>query len=181
MIAEEVSKISGENPFACFQCGDCTGSCPVSFAMDYGPRRMIHLIQLNLEEEVLKANTHWLCASCYNCTYRCPRNISFTRISYALRNISVKRGIYPNKTTKIFYEIFLDHMLKYGRFNEGIFVREFVAKGGKGLKELLRDINLGLKLWKKGKIPKDVDKIDKLDQIKKIYEACVKEEKEDKQ
>ena len=30
-------KAHGENLFSCIQCGTCSGTCPVSHYMDYGP------------------------------------------------------------------------------------------------------------------------------------------------
>ncbi len=169
MLVEEIKKIADENPLACFQCGNCTGSCPLEFAMDYGPRKIIHMIQIGLDEEVLKSNTIWLCSSCYTCTYRCPRKVSFTRIAYALKNIALKKNIVP-RNVKVFYETFLRHVLEYGRLNEGIFVNELVLKAGKSFREVIRDVNLGIRLWRKGKISMKISKIKRVEDIKKLYE-----------
>ncbi len=168
MLASQVQKISGENPLACYQCGNCTGSCPMEFVMDYGPRRLIHLLQIGYDDEVLKSNTIWICASCYNCTYRCPRKISFTRMAFALKNIAMKKNIIPKKC-KAFYETFLKHVLNYGRLNESLFINELVLKGGKDFSEIVRDINLGIKLWRKGKLKMKISKIDGVKDIVKLY------------
>ncbi len=169
MLLEDVKRISGENPLACYQCGNCTGSCPMEFIMDYGPRRIIHLLQIGYDDEVLKSNTIWLCSSCYSCTYRCPRRISFTKIAYALKNIAIQKNIVPRKV-KVFYETFLRHVLEFGRLNEGLFINELVFKGGKSFNEIVRDINLGMKLWRKGKIKFKISRIKNVEDIKKLYE-----------
>ncbi len=59
-FAKKVELISGQNLFACYQCGNCTAGCPVAFAMEIGPHEVIRYTLLGLEEEVLQVNTFWL-------------------------------------------------------------------------------------------------------------------------
>ena len=84
-FTKKVELISGQNLFACYQCGNCTAGCPVSFAMEIGPHEAIRYTLLGLEEEVLGVNTFWLCASCLQCTSRCPKGIDIARVMDALR------------------------------------------------------------------------------------------------
>ncbi len=84
-LAKKVELISGQNLFACYQCGNCTAGCPVAFAMEIGPHEVIRYTLLGLEEEVLRVNTFWLCASCLQCTSRCPKGIDIARVMDALR------------------------------------------------------------------------------------------------
>ena len=81
----------------CIQCGTCSGSCPTSSAMEYGPREIIAALRANMLDRVLKSNTVWLCASCYSCMVRCPVKIPFTDIMYELKRLGIKHGIYPQK------------------------------------------------------------------------------------
>lgn len=91
-LAARVYELSGENVYLCYQCGMCSGSCPLVNDMDIPPNQVIRMIQLNMEE-VLDSNAIWICASCYNCTVRCPRGIDPARIINILRNIKMRRGI----------------------------------------------------------------------------------------
>ena len=50
-FAKKVELISGQNLFACYQCGNCTAGCPVAFAMEIGPHEVIRYTLLGLEEE----------------------------------------------------------------------------------------------------------------------------------
>jgi len=59
--------------------------------MDIPPNQVIRMIQLNMLD-VLNAKTIWICASCYNCTVRCPREIDIARVINALRNIKMRKG-----------------------------------------------------------------------------------------
>jgi heterodisulfide reductase subunit C len=90
-FAQKVEEISGQNLFACYQCGNCTAGCPVSFAMDLGPHQVIRFSLLGLEEEVLECNTFWICASCLQCTSRCPKGLDIARIMEALRLVILRK------------------------------------------------------------------------------------------
>ena len=90
-LARRVEEVSGQNLFACYQCGNCTAGCPVSFAMDLGPHQVIRYTLLGLESEVLESNTFWICASCLQCTSRCPKGLDIARIMDALRVILLRK------------------------------------------------------------------------------------------
>jgi len=90
-FSQKVEEISGQNLFACYQCGNCTAGCPVAFAMDLGPHQVIRFSLLGLEEEVLKSNTFWMCASCLQCTSRCPKGLDIARIMEAIRLVILRK------------------------------------------------------------------------------------------
>lgn len=87
-----VERISGEKLANCYQCGNCTAGCPVSFAMDYGPQEIIRLLQLGQEDTVKNANSMWLCAGCLQCYSRCPKGVSAANILEALRQLTLRKG-----------------------------------------------------------------------------------------
>ena len=62
-FAKKVELISGQNLFACYQCGNCTAGCPVAFAMEVGPHEVIRYTLLGLEEEAL--GSQYLLALCF--------------------------------------------------------------------------------------------------------------------
>jgi len=90
-LARTVEAISGQNLFACYQCGNCMAGCPVSFAMDLGPHQVIRYTLLGLDSEVLASNTFWICASCLQCTSRCPKGLDIARIMDALRTVVLRK------------------------------------------------------------------------------------------
>ena len=81
----------GDKIKACIQCGTCTGSCPVSYAMDISPRGVMALFRAGDIESILRSRTIWVCASCYVCTTRCPSGIKITDILYALKRIAIEK------------------------------------------------------------------------------------------
>src|SRR4030042_1697805 len=60
---------------ACYQCKECSGGCPLTFAMDLFPDQVIRLALLGQEEKVLTCSTIWVCSACETCTTRCPNGI----------------------------------------------------------------------------------------------------------
>ncbi|MEE8423308.1 MAG: 4Fe-4S dicluster domain-containing protein [Thermodesulfobacteriota bacterium] len=88
-----LERMSGEDLSKCYQCGNCSGGCPVAFAMDVSPHHIIRLLQLGQEDAVLKANTMWLCVSCLQCYSRCPKFVDLSKILEALRQVGLRKGI----------------------------------------------------------------------------------------
>jgi len=99
-LAAEVEELSGENLFACYQCGTCSAGCPFIDDMDLGPDEAIRYVILD-RKEVLNSNTIWMCASCYTCAERCPRDLNITKIMEALRQIVLRKKIDRTKVVKI--------------------------------------------------------------------------------
>ena len=93
LLAAVTALRGGERVIACYQCGTCSGSCPTAMAMDYNPRRILHMLRLGLGDRVLKSQAIWLCTSCYSCTARCPREIKITETMLGLRRLAVDRKI----------------------------------------------------------------------------------------
>lgn len=62
----------------CLQCGTCSGICPFGHIMTFPPGKMITALRADMFERVLKADTVWLCISCYACTALCPSKIPIT-------------------------------------------------------------------------------------------------------
>ena len=99
-LAAEVEELSGENLFACYQCGTCSAGCPFIDDMDLGPDEVIRYVVLD-RKEVLNSNTIWMCASCYTCAERCPRDLNITKIMEALRQIVLRKKIDRTKVVEI--------------------------------------------------------------------------------
>ena len=91
-LLKGILKVSGENTFACYQCGKCSSGCPLVEGMDVTPSQMIKMIQLD-DKDILKSKAPWVCASCLNCTYVCPRGVNVAGVVEALRLISLRKGI----------------------------------------------------------------------------------------
>lgn len=89
---EKLENLSGQNIQQCFQCGTCTGMCPMIEHMDQTPRKIMHMAQLGLEEELEDVKSCWVCASCHSCKVRCPRGVDLPRVMEALRLLTLRKN-----------------------------------------------------------------------------------------
>ncbi len=86
---ERVKELSGEKTDLCFQCGACSGGCPMTEEMDYLPSKVIRMAQLGMEE-ALETKTIWVCTTCFNCEVRCPRGIDIANVMESLRQLVLR-------------------------------------------------------------------------------------------
>jgi heterodisulfide reductase subunit C len=151
-FAKEVMKLpGGENILDCIQCGVCSGSCPTRFAMDYSPIQIIKMIQLGMREKVLSSSTIWMCSACYTCYTRCPQDINITSLMMSLKNLAMRENTVDNAKIKPkFHKAFFEIVNKYGRMHEPILLTKILKKTD--LRNLFHNANLGLRLFRKGKI-----------------------------
>src|SRR4030043_949256 len=89
----KIEELSGQNIYACYQCGKCSAGCPLVEHMDILPHTIIRLIQLGCENEVLDSKTIWFCSSCLQCMAKCPKGVDLAKIMDALRAVLLRKGI----------------------------------------------------------------------------------------
>jgi len=83
----------GEVANRCFDCGTCTGVCPVSKAESaFDPRKIIHMIKMGLKDKLLNSEALWYCSHCDSCAFVCPQNVQFSSVVDALRALAIKEG-----------------------------------------------------------------------------------------
>ena len=157
----------GDKIKACIQCGTCTGSCPVSYAMDISPRGIMALFRAGDIETILRSRTIWVCASCYACTTRCPSGIKITEVLYALKRIAIDEGIFPSRFPVYHLsEQFVKMVNRYGRnYEMGLMLRFNLMTG---LKRFWQMVPLGWKLFTHGRLAFKPVRIQGLEQIRKI-------------
>ncbi len=93
-VIRKAEEISGQNVFACYQCGKCSAGCLFAEHMDLLPHQILRLLQLG-DEGILAARAPWVCAACLACSVRCPKGVDVARIMEALRQLSLRQGIAP--------------------------------------------------------------------------------------
>jgi len=149
---KQIEESSGQKVSACFQCEKCTNGCPVTFAMDVPPHKVIRLAHLGLKDTVLNSDTIWVCASCETCTTRCPNGIDIAHIMDTLRQIAQREGVRASKKdVPVFHSIFIASMKRWGRVHEMQMAAMYTLKSA-GLKGLMAQSKLGMEMFKKGKI-----------------------------
>jgi len=170
-FAEWICTVPGGDKIRqCIQCGTCTGSCPMSVCMDYGPRRIIAMARAGFKQEVLSSQTIWLCSSCYSCSVRCPVDIKITDIMYALKRRSFDEDAGSKNTSKVLAEQFTAFIHRFGRVNEGM-VAALTFMRTNPL-QALGMASLGMRLLQAGRMTIIPNSIKRRDELKKILDAC---------
>jgi heterodisulfide reductase subunit C len=134
--------------------------------MDLQPNQVIHLIQINDPETVLRCRTIWLCASCQTCSARCPDDIDVAQIMDSLRKLAVEeKGSIVEGNGMKFNEFFLDSIRKRGRVNE----LEILLRYNLAARQPFKDSHLGLVMLAKRKLKFSSRKIKEVGLIKEIF------------
>ena len=140
--------------------------------MDVLPNQVIRMVQFGLRERVLSSNTIWVCASCYTCSVRCPNDIDIAKIMDVLRHIALKSKAKPaEKDIPIFHSVFLDSIKSKGRIHELSLIRQYKIK----TRDFMKDVALGWKMFRKGKIKLFPSKFGGGREIKGIFSRFEKE------
>lgn len=140
---------SGQPVSRCFQCRKCTLGCPLAFAMDYTPNQVLRMVQLGLEEELMRSRTIWVCAACQTCTARCPNDIDIAHLMDTLRQLSHASGVAPAEPNVVaFHEAVLSSIRRHGR----LFELGMVARYKLSTRDFLGDARLGWEMFRRGKL-----------------------------
>lgn len=169
-LLARIEKEAGTSVNLCYQCGKCSAGCPVAFAMDYTPRKVIRLLQLGMVDEALKVDGIWICATCETCSTRCPRGVDIASLMDTLRREALAQGKITDKKVAVFNEAFLDGVRSFGRtFEAGILMKHNLKTG-----QLLKDADLGLPMMSRGKVSLFPHKIKARNEVKKIFDRVNK-------
>jgi len=89
-LVKRIEEISAQDIFQCYQCGNCSSGCPVIDYMDISPNQVMRLAQLGEAEMLLNSETIWICATCLQCSSRCPKGIDVAKVMEAVRSINLR-------------------------------------------------------------------------------------------
>lgn len=137
----------------CYQCGKCSGGCPLNSEMDYPPSMIMRMLQYNtpqMDEKVLSSYSIWLCLSCEMCYQRCPMEMNVPAVMDALRQESLRREVVHPKASGIvaFHQSFLESVKNGGRLHEAGMVVSYKFKTG----NWVQDMSLTPQMMQKGKL-----------------------------
>jgi len=166
----KIEKEAGTSVNLCYQCGKCTAGCPAAFAMDYPPRQVIRLLQLNLLDEALDAGSIWVCASCETCSARCPRGVDIASLMDTLRREALQQGRLSDKKVAAFNKAFLGSVKSFGKVCEAGLMLQYNLSTG----QFFKDMGLGLPMLKRGKLGMLPEKIKAREDMPKIFERAKK-------
>jgi heterodisulfide reductase subunit C len=88
-----LSKLAETELSGCFQCSRCTGGCTAFKLLELVPNKIMKLVKLGFIDELIGSDIIWTCASCLQCTERCPQRASPYHVIILLRNFAVEQQV----------------------------------------------------------------------------------------
>ena len=173
-LADSVERATHQNPHLCYQCLRCSSGCPMAEHFDLLPSEVMRAIQEG-DESVASSRTVWLCASCQTCNTRCPQALDIPGIIDHFRQQTADNPSVPE--TARFFKAFLRNARVFGRVYEAGLMGELNLREGKPL----RDIGMGLRMIRKGKIrlapdiartPREVEAVEPAPNRVAYYPGC---------
>ena len=172
------SAFSGTSIEACYQCGKCTGGCPVASLMDLMPNQLMRLVQLGKLDKALASTAIWHCVSCQTCTTRCPQSVDCAGVMDVLRQMSAELGKAAPQLRRVlvFQKAFLDNVRRNGRLNEveliGFFKTMAFLKDF-NIPLLMKDTLLAPQLLQRGKLHILGEKVRDRGVVRRIFDRCM--------
>lgn len=81
--------------YLCYQCGTCSGGCPVTRLIpEYNVRKIVK----HTKENKIDINNRflWYCLTCYICYERCPQEVKPIDVVHSITNLMSKNGFAPS-------------------------------------------------------------------------------------
>ena len=85
----ELQRYGATDVSACFSCGTCTASCPLSQTDSTFPRRIIRYAQVGMKDALLTSKELWSCYQCGECAETCPTQADPSEFMAAARRYAI--------------------------------------------------------------------------------------------
>jgi heterodisulfide reductase subunit C2 len=153
----------------CYQCGKCSAGCPMATEMTLPPHDVMRLAARGRFDELLAADSLWLCLTCETCSTRCPTGTDPAAIIDTLREAAVLDGsLDVPRALAAFHRSFLDQLRLTGRLYEAGFFAEYKLRSG----ALLADMGNAPGLLRRGKLHPLPHRVRAIGEVRAIFERC---------
>ena len=99
---------------ACFTCGECSSSCPVSCERSvFDPRTIFRMVHLGLIEDMLNSPAIWLCIDCGRCTQACGQLVDGRQMIRRLKQLALEQSVIDSGFV---YRVRRAERMVYGRW-----------------------------------------------------------------
>jgi len=156
----------------CYQCGNCSASCPAAFTFDLMPNQMMRMLQVGMVDKVLDSKAIQLCIQCLTCTGRCPRNIDVAGIFEDLKTIASGQHRDVPEHAKTFNKAFMDAVGHFGRLPE-LYMMGMFYLGTMNPKMAMGDAGLAVPMVTKGKMGFIPHRAKGADEVGRIYKKTM--------
>ena len=98
---------------SCYQCGTCTGICPMNVPV----RSIMRGAQIGIKELAITESL-WQCATCKECEVACPRGVEITGVIHSLRSLSYRERKVPPKLEGALWRVYEEGTAWEGKKND---------------------------------------------------------------
>ncbi len=168
-ISALIQHITGLDPALCYQCGKCSAGCPMASEMDLKTHEIIRMLQLDIWDKPVSAESIWMCLTCETCTTRCPNQFDPAAVIDALREIALEE--FPDfipRRIAAFHAAFLDQIRTHGRIFEFGLVASYKLRSG----ALFADVDSLPGMLARGKLALTPKRIRGIREVRRIFDAC---------
>ncbi len=152
----------------CYQCAKCSAGCPMASEMDILPHQMVRLAVLGDVQPIISSKSLWLCLTCHTCGARCPNGIDVPALLDPIRHQVVRDKVSTQEPQiPAFHEIFLKTIKWFGRVHELSLIGLYKWK----TKTLFDDMELGMQMFKKGKIHVLPHRSSHVSEVKDVFKS----------
>lgn len=174
-LLQQINTLSSQTTQLCYHCHKCTAGCPVAEDMQYGPDRILRMVQLGQKERLLVSHDIWLCAACETCGTRCPNEIDIARVMDALRQMAIREGVAVGEPDALkFHKIFMYGVQTFGRSHEMFLFAAYKL----WTMHLMDDMDSGVSLITKGKVPVMPSLVKNRADVSKLFKDAQKENRD---
>jgi len=71
----------------CMACCTCSAGCPITGVDGFDPRKIVRLVLLGRDRELIESKLPWLCTMCGKCEHACPMGINIVNLIRTARGM----------------------------------------------------------------------------------------------
>lgn len=77
----------------CMACGTCSAGCPLTGIEGFDPRKIVRMVLLGMDKELIESKLPWLCTMCGKCEYACPMGINIVNLIRTARGMVERENV----------------------------------------------------------------------------------------
>ncbi|MCP4753154.1 MAG: 4Fe-4S dicluster domain-containing protein [Proteobacteria bacterium] len=83
----------GQSPETCLACGTCSAGCPLTGVGDFDPRKIVRMMLMGKDRELIESKLPWLCTMCAKCEHACPMGINIVGLIRTARGLVERENV----------------------------------------------------------------------------------------
>lgn len=77
----------------CMACGTCSAGCPLTGIEGFDPRKIVRMVLMGMDKELIESKLPWLCTMCGKCEYACPMGINIVNLIRTARGMVERENV----------------------------------------------------------------------------------------